>query len=101
MASVEINWSKLKLTSTNSTGSFQPPSLNGLRALKCVYLNATSLENKFDEFKVLVDTYRPQIIADSKTWFKIISVVNINGCNLYRRDRNDGRRGGGVCLYID
>ncbi|XP_065658559.1 uncharacterized protein LOC136083080 [Hydra vulgaris] len=65
-----------------------------------MYLNATSLENKFDEFKVLVDTYRPQIIAVSETWFKSISVVNLNGYNLYRRDRNDGRRGGGVCLYI-
>ena len=25
----------------------------------------------------------------------------MNGYNVYRRDRNDGRRGGGVCLYID
>ena len=66
-----------------------------------MYLNATSLENKFDQFKVLVDTYRPQIIAVSETWFKIISVMNLNGYNLYRRDRNDGRRGSGVCLYID
>ena len=69
MASVEINWSKLNLNSTNSTESFQPASPNGLRALKCVYLNATSLENKFDEFKVLVHTYRSQIIAVSETWF--------------------------------
>ena len=66
-----------------------------------MYLNATSLENKFHEFKVLVDTYRPQIIAVRETWFKIISIVNLNGYNLYRRDRNDGCRGGGVCLYID
>ncbi|XP_065651308.1 uncharacterized protein LOC136079499 [Hydra vulgaris] len=65
-----------------------------------MYLNATSLENKFDEFIVLVDTYRPQIIAVSETWFKSILVVNLNGYNLYRRDKNDGRRGGGVCLYI-
>ena len=79
MASVEINWSKLKLNSTNSTESIQPASPNGLRALKCVYLNATSLENKFDEFKVLVDTYCPKIIAVCETWFKIISVVNLNG----------------------
>ena len=25
----------------------------------------------------------------------------LNGYNLYRKDRNDGRRGGGVCLYTD
>ena len=36
-----------------------------------------------------------------KHGFKIISVVNLSGYNLYRRDKNDGRRGGGVCLYID
>ena len=65
-----------------------------------MYLNANSLENKFDEFKLLVDTYHPQIIAVSETWFKIISVVNLNGYNLYRRDINKGHRGGGVCLYI-
>ena len=66
-----------------------------------MYLNTTSLENKFDEFNLLVDTYHPQVIAVGKTWFKIISIVNLNGYNLYRKDRNDGRRGGGVCLYID
>ena len=25
----------------------------------------------------------------------------MNGYNIYRRDRNDGCRGGGACLYID
>ncbi|XP_065671758.1 uncharacterized protein LOC136089635 [Hydra vulgaris] len=73
MAFLEIKSSKLNLNSTNSTESFQPLPINGLNALKCMYLNATSLENKFDEFKVLVDTYRPQIIAVSETWFKSIS----------------------------
>ena len=61
---------------------------------------ATSLDNKLDEFKVVVDTYGPQIVAVSETWFKSISIVNVKGYNLYRKDRGDGRRGGGVCLYI-
>ena len=26
--------------------------------------------------------------------------MNVKGYNLYRKDRGDGRRGGGVCLYI-
>ncbi len=70
-----------------------------------MYLNATSLDNKLDEFKVVVDTYGPQIVAVSETWFKSISIVNVKGYNLYRKDRGDGRRGdgrrgGGVCLYI-
>ena len=38
--------------------------------LKFLYLNATSLENKFDEFVVVVDTNRPNIIGASETWFR-------------------------------
>ena len=42
-----------------------------------MYLNATSLNNKLDELKTLVDTYRPKIIGVSETWFKSYSVVNV------------------------
>jgi len=66
-----------------------------------MYLNATSLENKLDEFKVVVETYCPKIVAVSETWFKNNSTSIVSGYNLYQRNRNDGRRGGGVCLYID
>ena len=52
-----------------------------------MYFNATSLENKFDEFTVVVDTNRPNLIGVSETWFKNVSVVNMNGYNLYRKDR--------------
>ena len=99
MASMVISSSKLKLNSTNSTESLQPPPPSRLRAFKCIYLNATSLENKLDEFKVVIDTYCSQIIAISATWFKSISVMDVNGYNLYRKERNDGHRDGGVCLY--
>ena len=27
--------------------------------------------------------------------------MNLNGYNLHRRGRNDGHRGGGVCLYMN
>ena len=100
MASVVISSSKSNLANNSSTLQ-QPPPPSDFDVLKCMYLNATSLENKLDEFKVVVSTYRPKIIAVSETWFKSISNVNMNGYNVYRRDRNDGRRGGGVCLYID
>ena len=66
-----------------------------------MYLNATSLENKLDEFKAVVDTYNPKIIAVSETWFKSNSVVTVPGYKVYRKDRNDGRRGGGVCLFVE
>jgi len=66
-----------------------------------MYLNATSLDNKLDEFKTVVDTYRPKIIDVSETWFKSYSVVNVPGYNIYRRDRSDGRRGGCACIYAE
>ena len=64
-----------------------------------MYLNATSLYNKLDEFKAVVETYYPRIISVSETWFKSKSIVNISGYHVYRRDSNDGRVGGGVCLF--
>jgi hypothetical protein len=36
-----------------------------------------------------------------ETWFKNSSIICVNGFNVYRKDRLDGRRGGGVALYID
>ncbi|XP_065654771.1 uncharacterized protein LOC136081386 [Hydra vulgaris] len=68
--------------------------------LNCIYLNATSLENKLDELKVVTSLYCPKIVGVSETWFKNNSIVNIPGYNIYRYDRTGDRRGGGVCLYI-
>ena len=106
MASVEIKFKDLRRFS-NPTSSISSSILNHTppleieATLKCMYLNATSLENKFDEFTAVVDTNRPNLIGVSETWFKNVSVVNMNGYNLYRKDRCDGRRGGGVCIYVD
>ena len=91
MAFVEIKYNDSKKIKKQS-------SQNSFSTLKCMYLNATSLDNKLDEFKTVVDTYRPKIIGISETWFKNYSVVNVPGYNIYRRDRSDGRRGGGVCI---
>lgn len=66
-----------------------------------MYLNTTSLDNNLNEFKVVVDTHRPRIIAVTETWFRSSSIVNVSGYKLYKKDRADGRRGGVVGLYID
>ena len=29
------------------------------------------------------------------------STINLNGFSIFRRDRRDGRRGGGVCVYVN
>ncbi len=50
---------------------------------------------------MVIEQYKPNIVAVTETWFKHNSVTNIESFCLYRKDRSDGRRGGGVCLYID
>jgi len=50
---------------------------------------------------LVLDTYRPNLVGISETWFKSNSIVTVPGYNAHRKDRNDGRRGGGVCLYIE
>nr|XP_047123803.1 uncharacterized protein LOC124806737 [Hydra vulgaris] len=75
--------------------------MNNIEKISCMYLNATSLDNKFDEFKLVVATYNPKIISITETWFKPNSLCNLEGYCLYKKDRCDGCRGGGVCIYID
>jgi len=43
----------------------------------------------------------PNLVGVTETWFKNNSIVNVEGYCLYRKDRSNGRRGGGVCLYIN
>jgi len=76
MVSVEINSSD---SESNNRSAAVPSLLDSLDSLKCMYLNATSLENKLNEFKVVVDTYAPRIVAVSETWFKSISCANVKG----------------------
>lgn len=40
--------------------------------LSCMYTNATSLENKMNELKLLCDEERPDILAVTETWFKLL-----------------------------
>jgi hypothetical protein len=98
MVSVEIKYKDSKKTSKSSR-SLESPS-SGRASLKCMYLNATSLVNKLDEFKVVLNTYNPEIIAVSETWFRSDLVVDVPGYKICRKDRSDGRNGGGVCIYI-
>jgi len=50
---------------------------------------------------VVIEQYKPNVIAVTETWFKQNSVANVDGFCLYSKDKSDGRRGGGVCLYIN
>lgn len=89
------------LSSSKSIRAEQPQVQQQIKDLKILYTNATSLENKIDELKVTLEYFRPNIAGITETWFKSSSIANINGYSLYRKDRSDGRRGGGVALYIE
>ena len=66
--------------------------------LKFYYTNSTSLMNKLNELKALVDVFKPDIVAITETWFDDKTAGNIAGYNVFRRDR--GSRGGGVAIYV-
>ena len=73
------------------------------RVLKCVVINAQSLQNKMSELRA--DEFKNRnyhIISVSETWGKENipdSVYALDGYTMYRRDRL-GKIGGGTVLYV-
>ena len=82
-----------------STNDCKETDLSRISYLKCYYTNATSLNNKFDEFIEEIREKQSQVIMVCETWWTDQSVTNIKGFNLFRTDREHSR-GGGVCIYI-
>jgi Reverse transcriptase (RNA-dependent DNA polymerase)/Endonuclease-reverse transcriptase len=73
---------------------------NNLTALKCWYTNATSLNNKFDEFKASLAYHsHPHLLFITETWFNDESLTKLSNYSLFKRDRQ-GKAGGGVALYV-
>ena len=66
-------------------------------------LNARSLSGeKLDELQVNVTIHDVSIICVTETWFKYYmddNNLSIEGFSLERKDRCDGRTGGGVACY--
>jgi len=75
---------------------------NSLPAI--LLMNIRSLRPKIDELSVFFSAPGPDILAICETWLD----ENVDDSQVilpfygapYRCDRRDGRRGGGVCLYI-
>ncbi|KAM7077755.1 LOW QUALITY PROTEIN: tetratricopeptide repeat protein 33-like [Ciconia maguari] len=69
--------------------------------LKCLYTNACSMRNKQEELEALAQSQSYDIIGISETWWDESCDwgAMMDGYRLFRRDRQ-GRRGGGVALYI-
>ena len=69
--------------------------------LKCIYTNAHSMGNKQEELEAMMQQENYDVMAITETWWDVSHdwSVPIDGYKLFRRDRQ-GRRGGGVALYI-
>jgi exonuclease III len=62
-----------------------------------------ALCNKLDEIHVLAKQYTVDIICISETWCSDRvpdETVELNGYTTFRRDRQDGRAGGGLICYV-
>jgi Reverse transcriptase (RNA-dependent DNA polymerase)/Endonuclease-reverse transcriptase len=67
--------------------------------LKVWYSNTTSMNNKVNEVRALLSTYRPDIFCVAETWFTSVSDTHVDEYILYRMDRSS--RGGGVAIYVN
>ena len=65
-------------------------------------LNARSIFNKLNEIQLLSARYKPLFIAVQETWCLPVendNLYHMPNYSIYRRDRPDGRSGGGVMIY--
>ena len=69
--------------------------------LKCVYTNARSMGNKQEELEAIVQQANYDLVAITETWWDHSHdwSAAMDGYKLFRKDRQ-GRRGGGVALYV-
>lgn len=93
-----------EITCTNVKKSTKIKNKNifnkGNSCLKCIYTNATSLVNKWDEFNSLVQANDfPHIIMITETWFNSMSIKHLSNYSLFNRDREE-LIGGGVAIYV-
>jgi len=68
-----------------------------------LYCNARSLNNKFDFLAATAELYDPHVIGVSESWLQEHinnAEISLCGYELFRNDRQNGQRGGGVLLYV-
>ena len=69
--------------------------------MKCLYANARNMGNKQEKLEAIVLLESYHLIAITETWWDEYHDWNValDSYRLFRRDRQ-GRRGGGIALYI-
>ena len=67
----------------------------------CYHANAQSIKNKFHEFQVQVESFKPKIIGITESWCNSDigdGEINLDFYNMFRSDRKESI-GGGVLMY--
>lgn len=92
----------------NERGRSKDLTMNMVRVLarhkkgfKIVHINAQSLNNKVDEFKIVFENSDVDVICVSETWLVEStpdSIICPNGYKIFRADR--GSLGGGVAIFV-
>ena len=72
------------------------------KGLRCVYFNARSIVNKGDELRAWIDAWKCDVVAITETWMSQGQdwILQVPGFRCFRKDREGGKRGGGVALLI-
>ena len=71
--------------------------------MKCFLVNARSILRQIDHLRVRVKDENPDVIGITETWLHediLDREIQIPDYNIIRRDRKDGRKGGGVLLMV-
>ena len=74
-----------------------------LKGIKTIHINTRSIFSKFDEFKLIINELKPDIICMTETWLNSTVTdkeIELTNYCLYRKDRQIGR-GGGIAVFIN
>ncbi len=73
------------------------------KGMKILHMNARSLSSKIDEIRLLIEELKPDLFCVCESWLNcdISDIeVELSDYHLLRKDRSDGRIGGGIAFYI-
>ncbi len=64
------------------------------------HINAQSIQSNYEEIKLLIQERDIDVLCVSETWLHSHTLDDLIAMPNYKLFRNDGGRGGGVCIYV-
>lgn len=78
--------------------------LNRLKRFKIVSINVRSLTSKIAQLEAILDSTRVDALCINESWLNESvnnNQIRIRDYKVYRLDRKEKKRGGGLCAYIN